>query len=147
MNCTKKYSNKMGGVGIADNPRNYYRIYFGVRKRKLWCVVVILTNAYIYTYALITWTVLQGNIYYLILVLKGNSMCMDKSGKIQCREIWSLARHLSSYKENKIRLAFMLLGANNDTRQSTTRINYHQNHHNLKKKQMLMTITWPLMGT
>ena len=47
MNCTKKYSNKMGGVGIADNPRNYYRIYFGVRKRKLWCVVVILTNAYI----------------------------------------------------------------------------------------------------
>ena len=31
MNCTKKYNNKMGGVDIADNPRNYYRIYFGVR--------------------------------------------------------------------------------------------------------------------
>ena len=49
----KKYNNKMGGVGIADNPRNYYRIYFGVRKRKwwwyifFWAVVVILTNAYI----------------------------------------------------------------------------------------------------
>ena len=36
MNCTKKYNNKMGGVGIADKPRNYYRIYFGVRKRKWW---------------------------------------------------------------------------------------------------------------
>ena len=29
MNCTKKYGNKMGGVGIADNPMNYYRIYLG----------------------------------------------------------------------------------------------------------------------
>ena len=29
MNFTKKYNNKMGYVGIADNPRNYYRIYFG----------------------------------------------------------------------------------------------------------------------
>ena len=53
MNCTKKYNNKMGGVGIADNLRKYYRIYFGVRKRKWWwyilfsAVVVILTNAYI----------------------------------------------------------------------------------------------------
>ena len=40
-------------VGIADNPRKYYRIYFGVRKRKwwwyifFWCVGVILINAYI----------------------------------------------------------------------------------------------------
>ena len=51
MNCTKKYNNKMGGVGIADNPINYYRVYFGVRKRKwwwyifFWDVVVILKNA------------------------------------------------------------------------------------------------------
>ena len=53
MNCTKKFNNKMGGVGIDDNPRNYYRIYFGARERKWWwyicfcAVVVILTNAYI----------------------------------------------------------------------------------------------------
>ena len=53
MNRTKKYNDKMGGVGIADNPRNYYRIYFGVSKRKwgwyilFWAVVVILTNVYI----------------------------------------------------------------------------------------------------
>ena len=26
----------MGGVGIAGNHRNYYRIYFGVRKRRRW---------------------------------------------------------------------------------------------------------------
>ena len=43
----------MGGVGISGNPRNDYRIYFGVRKRKwwwnilFWNVVVILTYAYI----------------------------------------------------------------------------------------------------
>ena len=48
MNCIKKYNNKMERVGIADNPRNYYRIYFGLRKRKwwwyilFWSVVVIL---------------------------------------------------------------------------------------------------------
>ena len=53
MNCINKYNNKMGGVGISDKYRNYYRIYFGVRKRKwwwyifFWDVVVILTNAYI----------------------------------------------------------------------------------------------------
>ena len=53
MNCTKKYDNKMGGVGISDNPRNYYRIYFGVRERAwwwyilFWAVVVILKNSYI----------------------------------------------------------------------------------------------------
>ena len=51
MNCTKKYNDKMGGVGIADKPRSYYRIYFGVSKMKwwwyilFWDVVVILTNA------------------------------------------------------------------------------------------------------
>ena len=53
MNCTKKYNNKMGGVGIADNPKNHYGIYFGVSKRKwwwyilFWSVVIILTNPYI----------------------------------------------------------------------------------------------------
>ena len=53
MNCIKKYKNKMGGVGIADNPSNYYRMYFGVRKRKrwwyilFWGVVFILMNSYI----------------------------------------------------------------------------------------------------
>ena len=53
MNCINKYNNKMGGVGIADNPRSYYRIYLGVRKRKwwwyilFWAVGVILTNGYI----------------------------------------------------------------------------------------------------
>ena len=51
MNCIKKYKNKMGGVGIADNLKNCYRIFSGVRKRKwwwyilFWSVVVILTNA------------------------------------------------------------------------------------------------------
>ena len=57
MNCINKYKNKMGGVGIADKPRDYYRIYLGVRKREwwwyvfFWDVVVILANAYIiYTY-------------------------------------------------------------------------------------------------
>ena len=29
MNYINKYNNEMGGVGIADNLRNYYRIYFG----------------------------------------------------------------------------------------------------------------------
>ena len=43
----------MGGVGISDNSRNHYRIYFGVSKSNwLWyiffrAVFVILTNAYI----------------------------------------------------------------------------------------------------
>ena len=52
MNCNKKYKNKMVGVGISDDPRNYYRIYFGVRKRKwwwyifFWAVFFIFTNAY-----------------------------------------------------------------------------------------------------
>ena len=36
MNCTKKYRNKIGGADIADNTRNYYRIYLGVRNRKRW---------------------------------------------------------------------------------------------------------------
>ena len=30
MKCTNKYNNKIGGVGIVDNSRNYYRIYFRV---------------------------------------------------------------------------------------------------------------------
>ena len=52
MNCTKKYNNKLGGVGITDNPSNYYVIFFGVWKRKwwwyifFWAVFVILMNAY-----------------------------------------------------------------------------------------------------
>ena len=37
MKCINKYNNKMGGVDIYDHARNYYMIYFGVRKRKwLW---------------------------------------------------------------------------------------------------------------
>ena len=53
MDCINKYNNKMGGVGIADNHRNYYSIYFRVRNRNLWRYIffwdvgVILTNAYI----------------------------------------------------------------------------------------------------
>ena len=53
MNCINKYNNKVGGVDIADQPRNYYRIYFVVRKRNwlwyisFWAVVFIQTNAYI----------------------------------------------------------------------------------------------------
>ena len=53
MNCINKYNNKIGGVSIADKPGNYYRISFGVRKRKwrryilFWAVVFILKNAYI----------------------------------------------------------------------------------------------------
>ena len=51
MNYINKYNNEMGGVGVADNLRNYYGIYFGVRDRKcwwyilFWSVGVILTNA------------------------------------------------------------------------------------------------------
>ena len=43
----------MLGVGIADNLRNLYMIYFWVRNKKWWCYIffwsigVILTNAYI----------------------------------------------------------------------------------------------------
>ena len=43
----------MGGVGIADNLRNYYRIYSWVSNRKwwwyifFWTVGFILKNAYI----------------------------------------------------------------------------------------------------
>ena len=53
MNCINKYNNKMGGVDISDQPRNYYKRYFGVIKRKwlwyifFWDVFVIITNAYI----------------------------------------------------------------------------------------------------
>ena len=49
----KKPKNEMGGVGIADNLRNLYRIYFWVRNMEWWCYIffwsvgVILTNAYI----------------------------------------------------------------------------------------------------
>ena len=32
----QKYNKEMGGVGIADNLRNYYMIYFGVWNRKWW---------------------------------------------------------------------------------------------------------------
>ena len=74
-------------------------------------------------------------------------MCIDKYGKIQCIGILSLARHPSSYKKKEIGLVFILLGANNDIRQRKTRINQHQNCHNLQRKEILMTITWPLTGT
>ena len=53
MNYTKKHNNEMGGVGIADNIRNYYRIYIWVRNRKWWWYIlfwdvgVIPTNEYI----------------------------------------------------------------------------------------------------
>ena len=79
MNCTKKYKNKMGGLGIADNPRNYYRVYFGVRNRKWWWYILFWHT--LSTYAFITCMVLQENIDYLIMIKKGNIMCMNKSGK------------------------------------------------------------------
>ena len=53
MNCINKYNNKIGGVSISDKPGKYYRIYFGVRKRKWWWYILfwsvgfIVTNAYI----------------------------------------------------------------------------------------------------
>ena len=64
----------MGDVGIADNPRNYYRIYFGVRKRKWWWYIFFWDffpysrMPTQYTYTFITCTVLQGDIDYLIMV-------------------------------------------------------------------------------
>ena len=79
----------MVGVGIADNTKNYYRIYFGVSKRKWWWYILfwaILSSSQMHTlctYAFITCTVPQGKFYYLIMILKVNSMCMDKFGKIQ----------------------------------------------------------------
>ena len=74
-------------------------------------------------------------------------MCMDKIGKIQCGGIWSSVRYPISYKKNNILLVLILTGVNNDTRQSMTSMNQHQNHHNLQRKLMLVTITWPLVGT
>ena len=40
MNYINKYNNEMGGVSIADNLRNYYKIYFWVRKRKWWWYIL-----------------------------------------------------------------------------------------------------------
>ena len=36
MNYIRKYNNEMGGDGINDNVRNYYRIYIWLRNRKWW---------------------------------------------------------------------------------------------------------------
>ena len=53
MNYIKKYNNEMWGVGISDKLRNYYRIGFWVRNRKLWWLIffwdvdIILRSAYI----------------------------------------------------------------------------------------------------
>ena len=138
MNCINKFNNKIGGVGIDDKPRNYYRIYFGLSKRKS----KIHTLS---TYAFIKWTILQGNIDYLIMIYKVNITCMDKSVKIQCRGIWSLAINPSTEKKTKIGLFFILLSVNNEIRHIMTTMNQHHNCHKLQKKT-LMKITWPLMG-
>ena len=61
MKCTNKYNNKMGGVGIVDNPRNYYRIYFRV------LLSSSRMNA-LSTYAFIACTIVQGKIYYIVMV-------------------------------------------------------------------------------
>ena len=94
MNCINKYNNKMLGVGISDKPRNYYRIYFGLRKRKWWWYIVLGGGLFssslmpiLSTYALITYMVLKGNIYDLIMIQKGNSMYMNKPKKKLCRGI------------------------------------------------------------
>ena len=53
MNYINKYNNSLVGVGISDNLRNYYGVYFGVRNRKWWWYILswnvdfILTNSYI----------------------------------------------------------------------------------------------------
>ena len=98
-------------------------------------------------YAFIKCTVIQGNIYDLIMIKKGSIMCMYKYGKIQCRGIWSLARNPSSYKRNKIGLVIILLGVKNDIRHSMARMNQYHNYHNLQMKETLIAITWPLMET
>ena len=36
MKYIKKYNNKIGGAGIADSIRKYYRIYILVSNRKWW---------------------------------------------------------------------------------------------------------------
>ena len=142
----------MVGVSVADNPSNYYRIYLWVRKRKWWWYIylgMLLSFSQIHTlstYALITCTVLQGNIDNLIVIQEVNSMCMDKSGKYIAEE-FRVQPDTPAPTRKKIGLVFISLDANNDTRQRTSRTNQHQNLHNLQRKEMLMTITWPLMGT
>ena len=41
MKYINKYNNEMVGVGIAENIRNYYRIYFWVRNRKWWWYIYV----------------------------------------------------------------------------------------------------------
>ena len=72
---------------------------------------------------------------------------MYESVKMQCRGILSLTRNTRSYMKYKIGLIFILIGANNNIRQKMKRMNQYHNRHNLQIKEILMTITWPHMGT
>ena len=131
----------MGGFGIVDKPRKYYRIYFGVRKRKwwwyslFWTIVVILTNEYIIHKCIHNIHGTPSKHRWSRHYLESQCHVHGKIWKIQCRVIWSLDRHLSSYKKNKIGLFLIFIGVNNDIRQSTTGMNQNQNCHNPKKKK------------
>ena len=76
MSYINKCNTEMGGVGIADNLRNYYRIYFGEGRGsgggKFYFGLLVSSSIMrtLFTYAFITCTVLQGNIYYLIMILE-----------------------------------------------------------------------------
>ena len=61
---------------------------------------------------------------------------MDEYVNRQCKVIWILFGHPRSYKKKKIGPVFILLSANNDTRQRMTRINQQQNRHNLQRKNI-----------
>ena len=72
----KKYNDEIGGVGIAENLRNYYIIYFWVSNRKWWWYIyfgllVSSTRMHIFsTDACIIWMVLQGDIDYIVMILE-----------------------------------------------------------------------------
>ena len=76
MSYINKCNTEMGGVGIADNLRNYYRIYFGEGRGsgggKFYFGLLVSSSRIhrLSTYEFITCTVIQGNIYYLIMILE-----------------------------------------------------------------------------
>ena len=59
---------------------------------------------------------------------------MYKSEKKYSAEEFEVSPEIPAPRRKKIGLVFILLGVNNDIRQSTTRMNQNQNRHNLQRK-------------
>ena len=137
---------------MVDNLRNYSGIGFVGHEVVVVhfgeAVGIILVNSYIIHISIhnIHSTPMKHGLYQS-LFQKVNFMYMDKSVKIKCRGILSSSINSNSYKKNKIRLVFILFNVKNNTIQIIKRMNYNQNQQNLQIKLMLMTITWPPMGT